>query len=256
MKIFITFLRKEIIEQTRTKRLTILGLVFIFFGILNPLTAKLTPMILQMLSESMDNSGITITNMEITALDSWMQYFKNIPMLLIVFILMQSNIFSKEYQNQTLILVVTKGFERYKIVLSKLLVMILIWTLGYLLYFILTYVYTIYYWDNSIVSNLPFSVIIWWVFGIFIIALFMMFSVNFETSGSALALTGGVVFLLYLISLLPKINQYLPITLSDGNSLIYGLKQVGFYLPSLIITILLIGSLVMGSILLFNKKSL
>ena len=149
-----------------------------------------------------------------------------------------------------------EGFEKYKIVLSKLLVMILIWTLGYLLYFILTYVYTIYYWDNSIVSNLPFSVIIWWVFGIFIIALFMMFSVNFETSGSALALTGGVVFLLYLISLLPKINQYLPITLSDGNSLIYGLKQVGFYLPSLIITILLIGSLVMGSILLFNKKSL
>ena len=102
MKTFIVFLKKEILEQIRTKKLMILGLLFIFFGILNPLTAKMTPWLLEVLSESMESSGINITIVEITALDSWVQFFKNIPMLLIIFILMQSNVFSKEYQNQIL----------------------------------------------------------------------------------------------------------------------------------------------------------
>ena len=89
MKTFIIFLKKEILEQIRTKKLMILGLLFIFFGILNPLTAKMTPWLLEVLSESMESSGINITIVEITALDSWVQFFKNIPMLLIIFILMQ-----------------------------------------------------------------------------------------------------------------------------------------------------------------------
>ena len=108
MKTFITFFKKELLEQIRTKKLMILTLLFIFFGILNPLTAKLTPWLLEMLSESMESSGINITVMEITALDSWVQFFKNVPMMLVIFIFMQSNIFSKEYQNGTLTLVLTK----------------------------------------------------------------------------------------------------------------------------------------------------
>ena len=98
MKTFITFLKKEILEQLRTHRIMILGLIFIFFGILNPLTAKITPMLLEMLSDSMASSGIIVEEVEITALDSWMQFYKNLPMLLIIFIFMQSSIFTKEYQ--------------------------------------------------------------------------------------------------------------------------------------------------------------
>lgn len=256
MKTFIIFLKKEILEQIRTKKLMILGLLFIFFGILNPLTAKMTPWLLEVLSESMESSGINITIVEITALDSWVQFFKNIPMLLIIFILMQSNVFSKEYQNGTLTLVLTKGFERYKIVLSKMVVMLVVWSLGFLLCFGITYFYNAYFWDNSIVYNLFFSSLSWWIFGVFTIILFMSLATYFESNGSALALTGGTVFMLYLISLLPKINKFLPITLTDGNSLIYDLKEVKYYLPSLIITICLSVVLVLISVLTFNKKKI
>lgn len=256
MSTLLAFSKKELLEQIRSKRLLVLAILFMFFGIMNPFTAKITPMILELLSESMENSGINITNMEITALDSWMQFFKNLPVAFIVFILLQSNILGKEYQQGTLTLVLTKGFERYKVVLSKLIIMISLWTFGYFIYFITTYVYTIYFWDNSIVSNLLFSVVIWWVLGIFIISLFTLLSCIFSNSGSSLAVTGGTVFGMYLVSLLPKINKYLPITLSDGNSLVYGQKEVSFYIPSLIIASCLIIVFIIGSILVFNKKKL
>ena len=256
MKTFITFFKKEVIEQMRTKKLMILCLLFVFFGVMNPLTAKITPWLLEVMSESMESSGIIIKDIEITALDSWVQFFKNVPMLLIIFIFMQNGIFSKEYQDGTLTLVLTKGFERYKIVLAKILTMISIWTVGYLVCFGITYGYTAYYWDNSIASHLFFSSLIWWVFGIFVISLFTVITINFESTGASLSLTGGLVFIIYLISLLPKVNQYLPILLTDGNSLIYGLKEIKYYIPSLIITIVVIAILICGSVLTFNKKKI
>ena len=256
MKTFITFLKKEVTEQIRTKKLMILFLLFVFFGIMNPLTAKITPWLLEAMSESMESTGIIITDIEVTALDSWMQFFKNIPMLLIIFIFMQSGIFAKEYQDKTLTLVVTKGFERYKIVLAKLLVMVVVWTFGYLVCFGITYAYTAYFWDNSIAGHLFFSSLIWWIFGVFVISLFNVAAINFENSGGALSLTGGVVFVIYLISLLPKVNQYLPTLLTDGYSLVTGLKEINDYVPSLIITIVLTAIFVLGSIFIFNKKKI
>ena len=256
MKTFITFLRKEFLEQLRSKKLMIIGLVFVFFGILNPLTAKITPMILKMVSEMVENSGIIVTDVEITALDSWMQFYKNLPTLLIIFILVESSIFSKEYQKGTLTLVLTKGFERYKVVLAKLITLVSIWTVGYIICFAITYVYNGYYWDNSIANNLLVSSLYWLVFALFVIVLFTLFAVNFENSGISLLFTGGVVLVLYLISLLPTVDKYLPIILSDGYSLIYSLSEVSYYIFGLIVTLLSIVILLVLSVITFNKKKI
>jgi ABC-2 type transport system permease protein len=113
-----------------------------------------------------------------------------------------------------------------------------------------------YYWDNSIAQNLLFSVIIWWVFGLFVISVFTMFSVLTNTNSSSLILTGISVFGMYLIGLLPKIDKFLPTTLMDGNSLIYGLEEVNYYISSLIISISLSIGMIIFSILSFNKKKL
>ena len=85
MRTMIAFIKKELLEQVRTGKIMIMGILFILFGIMNPAIALLTPWILETFAESMQSSGLIVTAKTVTALDSWMQFYKNVPMLLIAF---------------------------------------------------------------------------------------------------------------------------------------------------------------------------
>ncbi|MBQ8398929.1 MAG: ABC transporter permease subunit, partial [Clostridia bacterium] len=237
MRSLFAFIKKEFTEQFRSGRLIILGLLFVLFGIMNPAIAKLTPWLLETMADSLAESGMIITDVKVSALDSWVQFFKNMPMGLIAFVLLESSIFTKEYTSGTLVLSLTKGLECYKVVVSKALVLTVLWSLGYWLCFGITYGYTAYFWDNSIAQNLVLSVVCWWLFGMMVVALMVLFSTVAMSNTGVLLGTGGVVLVSYLIGLLPKCNKYLPTFLTDGNSLIYGLVETKTYMPSLVIAV-------------------
>lgn len=252
MRTLFTFIKKEFKEQLKTNKVLILGIIFVVFAILNPIIAYTTPLLLEILEES----GMVIEMAEVSALDSWAQFFKNMPMLLIAFVLIEGNIFSKEYNKGTLVLVLSKGLERYKIVISKLLVMVSVWTIGYFVNFLITYVFTAVLWDNSVANNLSFSIIMVWIFGLFVISLFLLSATLVKPMGGVLGITGGIIFVQYLLVLLPTVNEYLPILMSDGTSLVYGLSEVDYYIPSLIITLSISVLSTVGSVLIFNKKKI
>ncbi len=252
----IPFLKKEILEQLRSGKLMILSILFVLFGIMNPATAKLTPWLLEMMADSMAQGGMTITAADPTALDSWMQFYKNIPMALIAFILMESNIFTREYQSGTMLLSLTKGLSRYKVVIAKSLVLILLWTLGYWLCFGITYGYNAYFWDNSIAKNLITSVVYWWVFGLWVIGLVILFSTLSNENTGVLLGTGGIVLASSLLSFFPKLSKYLPTSLTDGNSLIYGLVDTDKYTTAFVIAAVTGLTCIALSIPIFNKKQL
>ncbi|MFQ9452155.1 MAG: ABC transporter permease [[Ruminococcus] lactaris] len=115
------------------------------FGIMNPAIAKLTPWMLETLSDSLAEQGMMVTEVTVNALTSWTQFFKNIPIALIVFVFLYSGIFTKEYETNTLILILTKGLSRYKVVFAKFFVMFTMWTIGYLLCFAVTYGYNAFF---------------------------------------------------------------------------------------------------------------
>jgi len=252
----IAFLKKELTEQLRSGRLLILGLLFVLFGIMNPAIAKLTPWLLEIMADSLAESGMIITDVKVSAMDSWVQFFKNLPMSLIVFVLLESSIFTKEYSSGTLVLSLTKGLHRYKVVISKALVLTVLWTLGYWLCFGITYGYNAYFWDNSIAKNLTFSVVCWWLFGVTVIALMVLFSTVAKSNTGVLLGTGGVILASCMIGLLPKYGKYLPTYLADGNSLIYGLAENRTFIPSLIIAVTVSIICFAVSIPLFNKRRL
>lgn len=256
MKSMIAFMKKEFLEQIRTSKFIILGILFVLFGVLNPAMAKLTPALMEMLKETMSQSGLIVTEVEVTAMTSYEQFYKNIPMVFIIFVIMQSNIFTKEYQSNTLILALTKGLERYKVVTVKTIVLVSLWTIYYAVYFLITYGYNEYFWDNSIANNLFFSVFIWWVFGIWVILLMVLFSSICNTNTGVISLTGCVVFASYLLSMIPKIKEYLPTTLMDGYSLTKGVTAVEDYIVSIIVAVIIGVVSYVASILMFNKKSL
>ena len=130
MRTWLAFMKKEWTYQVRTGKLFVLGLLFAAFGIMNPAVAKLTPWLMELFSESFAQSGINVSQITVTAMDSWVQFFKNIPMALIVFVILQGGIFAKEYQSGTLVLALTKGLQRYKVVISKALMLVLLWSVG------------------------------------------------------------------------------------------------------------------------------
>ena len=254
MRAFLAFMKKEWMEQLRSSRFIILTILFVMFGIMNPAIAKLTPWLFEVMAESLEGSGMVVTTVEIDAMTSWVQFFKNVPMALIVFVLMQSNIFTNEYQSGTLVLALTKGLHRYKVVLSKAIVLVLLWTGLYWMHFGITYVYNDYFWDNSIAKNLLFSVTCWWIFGLWTILLMVLFSTIANANTGVMVGTGAIVVVSYMLGLLPKLTKYTPTLLMDGNSLIYGIKDAGDYTIALAITIITGIAGIIASVPILNKK--
>ena len=256
MRSLIAFIKKEIIEQIRTGKLLIMGILFVLFGIMNPAIALMTPWLLETFADSMQSSGIIVTATTVTALDSWMQFYKNVPMLLIAFVLFESNIFTKEYESGTLVLSLTKGLKRSKVIISKVLVLISLWSIGYWMCFGITYGYSAYYWDNSVANNLLFSVFCWWIFGLWVISLMVLFSVIANSNAVVLVSTGGVVMGLYIISMVPKLAKYLPTMLAGSGSLISGTVDVKTYLAAIVIGLITGVICIVITIPIFNKKNL
>ncbi len=256
MKSLFAFIKKECMEQLRSGRLWITLALFVLLGIMNPAVAKLTPWLLEVMADSFAESGMIVTDVKVSAMDSWVQFFKNMPIGLIAFVLLQGTIFTGEYGSGTLVLSLTKGLERYKVVISKAGVLCAIWSLGYWLCFGITYLYNSYFWDNSVAENLLLSVVCLWLFGVFVISLMILFSTISASNTGVLLGTGAIVLVSYIVGLLPKANKYLPTLLADGNSLIYGVAQSKEYIAAIIVTAIATIICFSVSIPIFNKKHL
>ena len=250
------FTRKEWIEVLRTGKFFIVTVLFILFGVMNPAIAKLTPWMMEALSESLEDSGLTLTDATVDALTSWVQFYKNVPMALIVFILMFSGILAAEYQKGTLINMITKGLSRWKIVVSKSFVLLLLWSFGYWMCYGITYAYNEYFWDNSIAEDVGFAAFCVYMMGVWLIALMMLMSTLFS-AGSAVAVgTGGVFFAMYLSGMLPDLKKFLPTCLLEASGLLSGTGETGDYSTALVVAAVLTVVQLVLAVLILNRKHL
>ncbi len=256
MKSWIAFFKKEVLESIRSKKIMIFLVLSLLFGIMNPAIAKLTPWVMEQMAETLADSGIVVTEVPIDALTSWAQFFKNIPLALIVFVLIYSGIFSKEYESGTLVLMITKGLARSKVVLAKFVLLLLTWSLGFWFCFGITYGYNAYYWDNSIAKELVPATMLWWLFGLWVVCLMTFTSTIAKSQTGVLVGTGGLVFVFYLVSLVPKLSNSVPTALMNGASILTQQESVGDYQVALLITIALCVAFVILSVPIMNKKKL
>ena len=248
------FLKKEWMELCRTGRLMILLLVFTLFGIMNPALAKLTPWLMETLSESLADTGLVTTSVNVDAMTSWAQFYKNMPMALIVAVLIFCGIFTQEYQKGTLILVLTKGMSRRKVYGVKALTCLLWWSLYFWLSYGITWLYSGYYWDNGTVSNILTTAALFWVFGVWVFCLIVFFStLCFETSG-VLAGTGMLLLVSYIAGIFPKVQDYLPTKLLECQSLLTESAASSFFLPALLVTVAMTTAAGVTGMFAFDKK--
>jgi len=256
MKQLTAFTKKEFTELYRTGKLLILTIVFVVFGLMNPAFAKMTPWLMNLLSDSLAEAGMSIAKVEVNALTSWTQFYKNVPILLIVFVIMFSGILTIEYQRGTLVNMLTKGLSRWKVIAAKGTSMMSIWTFCYWLSFGITYFYNDYYWDNSILSHLFLGALCIYLLGIWLISL-VLFASSFVSMNSAVLLfTGGMFVISYLVSMVPTVSKYLPTQLVSSQALLTGTMDPSDFTASVIVTLLLTIICFSGTVLVFNKKRL
>lgn len=256
MNSLMAFMKKEWMDMVRSGRLMILLIIFLLFGIMNPAIAKLTPWMMEMMAESMEQSGLMVTDVAVDAMTSWTQFFKNIPMGLIAFVLISSNLFTKEYSKGTLILVLTKGLNRYKVIVAKAIMLFLTWSACYWICFGVTYAYNAYFWDNSVANNLVEAVVFYWIAGVFAVAMMVLFSVVFSNSTGVLLGTGGVFAVSYLVAMIPKVAKFLPTKLLGTAGLLAGVDEVADYREALTVTSVIIVLALVASVPILNKKKL
>lgn len=254
MKAYIAFTKKEWMESIRTYKLFILLAVFFILGIMNPVTAKLTPELLSSLAQE----GITITIPEPTAMDSWMQFYKNVPQMgLIVLVIMFSGGMTGECSKGTFINMITKGLKRSTIILSKFTMAVCLWTLSLALCFVTTAYYTAYFWNLDGIGHILQSVLCLWLFGIFLIAVLLLMGALVKSNYACLLLTGVMVVVLFIINMIPKLQEYNPIRLvSDNLSLITGDMTMGDFGLAIVITLIGIILCLLGTIRIFNRKKI
>ena len=213
MRNYLAVFKKEWREGARTFRLLILLLVFLALGIMSPLTAKLTPDLLQAFVPDLAAAFPTPT-----ALDAWAQFFKNVSQLgLIVLVVVLSGTLSAEVYRGTLVILLTKGLSRSAVILAKYSYMVLLWTLSLAICLLVCWGYTYYLFPGPPPSLLWFSVFCLWAFGVFLLAVLMLAAAWLTRTISCLLLTGGVVVGLLLLSIVPPTAKYNPLSLLSLN---------------------------------------
>lgn len=247
--------KKELMESIRNFKLFALIIVFMIFGVLSPLTAILMPDIMEMV---MEDAGIQFEMPPVSAIDSYTQFFSNMNQMgLVIMVLVMGNLLTGEFSRNTLVNLVTKGLKRHNIIIVKSIFSILVWTVAFFLAALITYLYTIYYWDETI-NNLLLSYSLTWLFGVFLISIIMFASAIFRSSFLGVLISVlAVVIIMMIVSIHPTIAEFLPQYLINSNMAILTEEITpGDMLQSIIVTMISTVVFFMASVSLFNKTEI
>lgn len=205
---FMNALRKELLELQRTRRLLVIAVVFVFFGFLSPLTAKLTPEIIKLLPE-----GELIAEMipDPTIADAVIQYNKNISQFGIVLaLLMTMGTVVQEKDKGTAALMLSKPLPRAAFLGSKFAALSLAFMMGLVLSGAAAYYYTILLFEAPAIGSWLALNVLMLLFLLVFVALTLLCSVVSRSLIVAGGLGFGAMAIVSLLGLLPAIGDYMP----------------------------------------------
>jgi len=164
---------------------------------------------------------------------------------------------SNEFSKGTLINVLTKGLSRHAVVLAKCSVYLGLWTIGLTAAFLTTYGYTEYLFSHEGIDHLLLSVFCLWLFGAFLLSVFMQSATLIKSSYGSMLVSVMVVGLLFFINIVPKLQKFNPLTLVTNNvAMLTKTFDLSVIYSSILITIPLTFLFILGSLLVFKKQSM
>lgn len=211
---FNAMFKKEWMQSLRSFKFFAVIIVFAILGIMSPLIALMTPQILEsVVQEQMP--GFVIP--EPTAYDSFIQFYSNVNQMgLLIFIIVFGSVLTIEFSRGTLVNLLTKGLSRSIVIHVKALFLFIVWTVAYALAAVITYSYTIYYWDEPLHQVFG-ALVTPWIYGVFLIVLILFASVMFKNFIVVLSTVLVVISLFMLLGIHPDLAEWLPNYINKNN---------------------------------------
>ncbi|WP_456274375.1 ABC transporter permease [Bacillus sp. AK031] len=257
MKQFTVLLRKELLESRRNFKWLWMPIVFILFGITEPLSAYYMPDILNAVGNLPDGAVIKIpTPTSEEVLLSTIGQYSTMGVLIIVLAFMGT--VSGEKKNGCASLVLVKPVSYFNYILSKWTAAIIVVWVSYGLGMLSSWYYINILFENISAAEFLQSLVIYGFWLSFVVTLTVFFSSITSSSGfAAFSAIGVSVLLSFVSSTLSEQLQWSPSQLSAyvAEILIDGNWSSELTL-TLAVTTLLIGLLLFLSPVLFKKSEL
>lgn len=217
MSSYKTFLRKELTENMRTKRILVLACVFLFFAITGALMARYMGEFFAMILPADDAA----TPLLIEALgnprweEAYIQLYGQLGQIGILAVLfMYMGTVQREIRTGTASLMFSKGLGFTPFILAKFTMAGLITTVITIVSVLVTYVYTFLLFEEAgQIGNVIFGSLIYSAATLMMLAVVIMCSSFTKSSAVSGGLSFGAFFLLVAISAIPRIGVYTPFSL-------------------------------------------
>jgi len=253
MNTMLTFLRKEWIEQARTSRLIILGVVLVFFGLSSPLFAKFTPQILALVPGGEQFAGLVPAP---TVTDAITQYVKNINQFsLFLAILLTMGMVAQEKEKGTAAMMLVKPVSRTAFLLAKFVSLSLTFLAAMLVSGLAAYYYTVLLFSTPDLGAWLGLTVLMWVYAVVIIAITLLFSTLFRSQAAAGGLSFGVMLLLSVIGGLPTLGEYMPGYVVSWGASFFTPNPVNGW-PALGVSLVVIAACLIAAATRFNRQEL
>lgn len=205
----LVLLRKEILEQWRARRLLVLGATFLFFGLLGPITAKLTPQLLEMVGSSAP--GIVIQVPPPTVADAVAQYMKNLSQMLpLVVLLVAMGSMVGEKERGTLAMVLAKPVARGTVLAAKYAGLVVALAASLLLGAVATFYYTQVLFGGLELGAFALLNLVAGLYLLVVLSLTFLASTLSRSTVMAGGLAFGFWVLLLIMGALPRIGRAAP----------------------------------------------
>ncbi len=210
---FATLLRKELLEQWRTRRILVVGIVFLVFGIGSPLLARYAPELLKAVGTGMP--GATIELPPPTTADAVAQLAKNVGQIgVLVAILLSMGAVAAEKERGTAAFILTLPAGRGAFLLAKLIAIATTLLIGIALAATVDWVYTTILFEALPVPGFVALAVLLWLQMLAFAAITFLVS----TVAPSQLVAGGVGFVAFvalaIVAALPVIGDWTPLALS------------------------------------------
>ncbi len=205
---FLVALRKECLEQWRTYRLLVVGVLLVVFGLLSPMIAKYTPELIKLLP-----SGDTLAPLipAPTAMDAVAQYLKNMSQFgIILAVLLTMGSVVQEKDKGTAAMMLVKPMPRGAFLAAKLAALTLTFTISIAAAGMACYYYTSLMFGALDLPRWLALNSLALLFVLVYVALTLLCSVIARSQAAAGGLALGLLAILGLGGSIPGVGEYLP----------------------------------------------